>query len=45
MGWVGNVALMGGIGNAYKVLVRKHEGKRELGMRHSKWEDDIKNGP
>jgi hypothetical protein len=37
--WVGNVAFIGGIANAYKTLVGKEE--RPLGRRRRRWEDDI----
>ena len=30
--------------DAYRVLVGKPEGKRPLGRRRSRWEDNIKNG-
>jgi hypothetical protein len=33
---------MGGMGNAYKVLVGKLEGKRPLGGPMSTWEDNIR---
>jgi hypothetical protein len=32
----------GGGGNAYRILVRKPEGKRPLGRPRRKWEDNIK---
>jgi hypothetical protein len=31
MRWAGHVACMGGKGNAYRILVRKPEGRRPLG--------------
>jgi hypothetical protein len=33
---------MGGIINAHKILVGKREGKRQLGRRRSRWEDNIR---
>jgi len=33
---------MGEMGNAYKVLVGKPEGKRPLGRRRHRWEDNSK---
>jgi hypothetical protein len=39
--WVGDVAFMGEIRNAYKILVRKPEGKSPLGRPKHKWEDNI----
>jgi hypothetical protein len=39
---VGNVAQMGEIRNAHKILVEKLEGKRLLGKSMNKWEYDIK---
>jgi hypothetical protein len=33
---------MGGIGNAYKILVEKPEWKRPLGRPRHRWEDNIK---
>jgi hypothetical protein len=35
---------MGEIGNAYKILVGKPEGKRPLGRPTDKWEDNIRMG-
>jgi hypothetical protein len=40
--WVGYVARMGEKRNAYKILVRKPEGKRPLGKPRCRWEDNIK---
>jgi hypothetical protein len=37
MGWAGHVACMWEKGNARRVLVWNHEGRRPLG----RWEDDI----
>jgi hypothetical protein len=33
---------MGQSRDAYKVLVRKHEGRRPLGRQRHRWEDNIK---
>jgi hypothetical protein len=38
----GHVASMVGMKTAYKILVRKPEGKRPLGRSRRKWEDKIK---
>jgi len=40
--WAGNVARMGERVGAYKVLVGKTEGKRQLGRSRLRWEDNIK---
>jgi hypothetical protein len=42
MRWVGHVALMVEMRNAYKILVRKPERKRPLGRSRHMWEDNIK---
>jgi hypothetical protein len=42
MRWVGHVARMGEERKAYKVLVRKPEGKRRLVTRRRRWEDGIR---
>jgi hypothetical protein len=42
MRWVGHVSCMGEIRYAYKILVRKSEGKRPLGRPRYRWEDNIK---
>jgi hypothetical protein len=42
MRWVGHMALMGEMRNAYRILVGKPEGKRPLGRRRCRWEDNIK---
>jgi hypothetical protein len=42
MKWVGHVARMGEMRNAYKILVGKPEGKRPLGRRKRCWEGDVK---
>jgi len=38
----GHVAHMGEIINAYKILVGKPEGKRQLGRRRCRWDDNIR---
>jgi hypothetical protein len=40
--WVGHVARMGERRDAYRVLVRKPEGRRPLGRPRRRWEDNIK---
>ncbi|KAJ4440878.1 hypothetical protein ANN_10725 [Periplaneta americana] len=40
--WAGHVARMGESRNAYSVLVGRPEGKRPLGRRRRRWEDNIK---
>jgi hypothetical protein len=42
MRWVGHVARMGEKRNAYRLLVRRPEGKRPLGRRRRKWVDNIR---
>jgi hypothetical protein len=42
MRWAGNVAEMEQKRHAYGVLVGKPEGRRPLGRRKRRWEDDIK---
>jgi hypothetical protein len=42
MMWVGHVAHIGVKGTAYKLLVRKPEGKRPLGRSRHRWVDNIK---
>jgi hypothetical protein len=42
MGWVGHVALMGEKRDAYRILVRKPEGKRPVGRPRRRWVDNIK---
>ena len=44
MRWMGHVAHMGTMRNAYRVLVGKPEGKRPLGMCRHRREDNIKIG-
>jgi hypothetical protein len=40
--WAGHVARMGPKRNAYRILVRKPEGKRPLGRPRRRWMDNIK---
>ncbi|KAJ4443996.1 hypothetical protein ANN_05785 [Periplaneta americana] len=42
LSWAGHVARMGECRNAYRVLVRRPEGKRPLGRPRRRWEDNIK---
>jgi hypothetical protein len=42
MRWAGHVACMGEERNVFRVLVRKPEGKRQLGRLRCRWEDGIK---
>jgi hypothetical protein len=42
MRWAGNVASMGKKRNAYRLLVRKPEGKRPLGRLRRRWVDKIR---
>jgi hypothetical protein len=42
MRWVGHVAHMGEGRGVYRVLVGRPEGKRPLGRRRRRWEDNIK---
>jgi hypothetical protein len=42
MGWLGNVARVGKMRNAYKILVGRPEGKRPRGRRTCRWEDNIR---
>ena len=42
MRWAGHVARMGEGRGVHRVLVRKPEGKRQLGRPRRKWEDNIK---
>jgi len=41
MRWVGHVAYMGEMRNAYKILFGKPEGKKLLGRPRCRWEDNI----
>jgi hypothetical protein len=45
MTWVGHVARMGKMRNAYKILVGKPEGKKPLRRPMHKWEDNVKRDP
>jgi hypothetical protein len=40
--WLGHVACMADKRNAYRILVRKPEGKRLLGRSRHGWDNDIK---
>jgi hypothetical protein len=42
MRWAGNVARMSENMNAYRILVGKQEGKRQIGRLRLRWEDNIK---
>jgi hypothetical protein len=42
MRWAGHVACMGEERNAYRILVRKPEGRRPLGRPRCRWVDNIK---
>ena len=42
MRWAGHVARMGARRGVYRALVGKPEGKRPLGRRRRRWEDNIK---
>jgi hypothetical protein len=42
MKWAGHVARIGEKRGLYKTLVREPEGKKLLGKRKRKWEDNIK---
>jgi hypothetical protein len=42
MRWAGHVARMGEGRGVHRVLVRKPEGKRPLGIPRHRWEDNIK---
>ena len=42
LSWAGHVARMEQCRNAYRVLVRKPEGKRPSGRPRRRWEDSIK---
>jgi hypothetical protein len=42
MRWAGHVTRMGETRNAYRILVRKPDGKRPLGRRRRRWVDNIK---
>jgi hypothetical protein len=40
--WAGHVARMGEKRNAYRILLRKPEGKRSLGRPRHRWVDNIR---
>jgi hypothetical protein len=42
MRWAEHLARMGDKQHAYRILVGKPEGKRPLGRRRHRWEDNIK---
>jgi hypothetical protein len=42
MRWVGHMARMGKVRDAYNILVGKPEGRRPLGSPRCRWEDNIK---
>jgi hypothetical protein len=42
MRWVGHGTYVGKKRNAYRILVRKPEGKRPLGRPRRRWENNIK---
>jgi hypothetical protein len=42
MRWTGHVAQIGQERGVYRVLVRKPEGKRQLGRHRRRWEDNIR---
>jgi hypothetical protein len=42
MRWAGHVAQMGEKRNAYRILVGKPEGKRQLRRSRRRWEDNIR---
>jgi len=42
MRWAGHVALTGGRGGVFRVVVEKSEGKRQLGRPRHRWECNIK---
>jgi hypothetical protein len=42
MRWVGHVVQMGEERGVYRILVGKPEGKRPLGRRRHRWEDNIR---
>jgi hypothetical protein len=44
MKWAGHVARLGVKRDAYRILVGKPKGKRPLGRRRHRWEDNIKMG-
>jgi len=42
MKWLVHVAHMGEVGNEYRILVRKPEGKKPLGRLRHRWEYNIR---
>jgi hypothetical protein len=42
MRWAGHITRMGKKKNAYRILVRKPDGKRPLGRPRRRWVDNIK---
>jgi hypothetical protein len=42
MRWVGHAARMGEGRGAYRILVRRSEGRRSLGRPRRRWDDNIK---
>ena len=40
--WAGHVARMEEIGSVYKILTGKPKGKRPLGRRNHRWENNIR---
>jgi hypothetical protein len=42
MRWEGHVARVGEMRNTYNILVGKPEGKRSVGRRRRRWEDNIR---
>jgi hypothetical protein len=42
MKWAGNIARMGEMRNAHKILVTKHEGRKPLGRPEHRWKNNIK---
>jgi hypothetical protein len=42
MGWAGHIAHVVEMRNAYRVLVEKLKGKRQLGRPRHRWEDAVK---
>jgi hypothetical protein len=42
MRWTGHVAHLGEMRSVYKILARKHEGKRPCGSPRHRWKDNIR---
>jgi len=40
--WAGNIASIGAVNNAYKILVEKSKGTRPPGRPTRRWEDNIR---